>query len=145
MNRIDNGDFDLDERRGPKRSLPNATAVLVLGIISIVICLVGFITGTIALVLASRDLKEYRANPHLYDESSFKNLNAGRICAIIGVSLSAIAIVFYVLYFIFIFGIINKSIDLNQNRMRHDMEQLQDLSDEEEYESIDYHEEAENN
>ena len=29
--------------------------------------------------------------------------------------------------------------------MRHDMEQLQDLSDEEEYESIDYHEEAENN
>jgi hypothetical protein len=47
----------------PKRPLPNATASLVLGIISIVFCwcygIVGFITGVIGLVLAIKDSKTY--------------------------------------------------------------------------------------
>ena len=120
-----------------QKKLPNATAVLVLGIVSIVICLLGFITGTIALVLASRDLKEYRKNPALYEESSYKNLNAGRICAIIGVCLSALTIIFYTLYFILMFNILNKAIDFNKHNMHNNYEYLQDRLEElesEEYE-----------
>lgn len=78
----------------PQQSLPNATAVLVLGIISIVGCIfygiVGLICGIIALVLAKKDRSLYSINPVAYTLSSYKNLNAGRICAIIGTSLSAL-------------------------------------------------------
>lgn len=85
-----------------QRPLPNATAVLVLGIISIVGCfcygIVGLICGIIALVLAGKDRAKYNATPELYTEGSFKNLNAGRVCAIIGTILSAI----YVALIIFV-------------------------------------------
>ena len=82
------------------KKLPNSTAVLVLGIVSIAACLIGFITGTVALVLASNDLKSYNKNPEDYDENSYKNLTAGRTCAIIGICLSVVTILIYVLYFI---------------------------------------------
>jgi len=85
----------------PVKSLPNATAVLVLGILSIVMCfaygIVGLILGIIALVLHKKDKAIYNSNPNGY-EASFKNSQAGNVCAIIGVSLSA-------LYIIFIIGI----------------------------------------
>lgn len=88
----------------PKRDLPNATAVLVLGIVSIVGCmcygLIGAICGIIALVLNSKDKKLLLANPEGYTESSVKNLNAGRICAIIGLSLSALYLVFMIIWII---------------------------------------------
>ena len=75
-----------------KRNLPNATAVLVLGILSILTCccygIIGLILGIIALVLANKDMKLYRENPELY--SNYQNLNIGKILAIIGVVLSAI-------------------------------------------------------
>lgn len=84
--------------------LPNATAVLVLGIISIVGCfcygIVGVICGIVALVLASKDFKLYNANPSNYNEASLKNLKAGKICAIIGVSLSALYILILIVYII---------------------------------------------
>ncbi len=72
--------------------LPNSTAVLVLGIVSIVgvLCtqgILGIILGIIGLVLASYPMKLAKQNPDLYTESSIKNLKAGRICSIIGVSL----------------------------------------------------------
>ena len=76
------------------KSLPNSTAVLVLGIISIVTCMawgiIGLTCGIIALVLAKKDKARYIENPTIYNESSFNNLNTGRTCAIIGVSLSGI-------------------------------------------------------
>jgi len=79
---------------GQKEALPNATAVLVLGIISIVSCwcygLIGIICGIIALVIGSKDMARYRLQPDKYIPSSYKNLKAGRVCAIIGLSLSAI-------------------------------------------------------
>lgn len=88
----------------PQISLPNATAVLVLGILSIVGCccygILGVILGIIALVLASKDMKLYRGNPHTYTQKSYSNLNAGRICAIIGLSFSAI----YIVMMIFLVG-----------------------------------------
>jgi hypothetical protein len=77
-----------------QQPLPNSTAVLVLGIVSIIGCfcygIVGTVCGIIALVLASKSKKLYEANPEAYTVSSFKNMNAGRICAIIGLILSII-------------------------------------------------------
>lgn len=83
-----------------QRPLPNATAVLVLGIISIVMCccygVVGLICGIIAIVLANRDEKLYRDNPLGYSEKSYKNLRAGKICAIIGLCVCAMNVFLYV-------------------------------------------------
>lgn len=78
--------------------LPNATATLVLGILSIVVC---FICGIIALVISNKDLALYRANPGMYSESSYNNIKAGRVCAIIGLALQAVAIVVYIAFFAF--------------------------------------------
>lgn len=88
---------------GSQQSLPYATASLVLGILSIVFCftygILGLILGIIGLVLASKDRSIYRSNPEGYSYDSYKNSNAGRTCAIIGVILSS-------LFFLFFIGII---------------------------------------
>jgi hypothetical protein len=84
-----------------KQKLPNATAVLILGIASIVTCccygILGLILGIIALVLAKKDLALYAENPELYD--NYSNLNTGKILAIIGIVLSALSILYYVWIF----------------------------------------------
>jgi uncharacterized membrane protein len=89
-----------------EKMLPNATAVLVLGIISIVGCccygVVGIVTGIVALVLHKKDKALYESNPVAY-EASFKNSNAGKICAIVGLILSSLYIIGLIIYFIFIF------------------------------------------
>ena len=103
----------------PKEKLPNSTAVLVLGIISIAICTVGFITGAIALALASGDLKQLRANSEKYSESSVKNLNAGRICAIIGLSLSVFVLLVYALYFYFVLSIVDSFGNMMEKAIEH--------------------------
>jgi len=88
--------------------LPNATVVLVLGILSIVTCccygIIGLILAILALVLAGKDRKLYTANPSAYTMSSFKNLNTGRVCALIGVIMSALVALFYI-GMIVIFGL----------------------------------------
>ena len=78
--------------------LPNATATLVLGILSIVIC---FICGIIALVISNRDMEMYRTDPGLYSEASFNSLKAGRICAIVGICLQLVGLLFYILVIVF--------------------------------------------
>ena len=87
--------------------LPNSTAVLVLGILSIVSCpcfgLVGLTMGIIALVMSNRSGREYVENFGKYSTSSYKNMQAGKICAIIGTCLSAITLVYYIVY-LFILG-----------------------------------------
>lgn len=88
------------------QNVPNSTAVLVLGIISLVFCFAGLVTGIIALVLHKKDKEVYLSNPVKY-EQSYKNSKAGYICAIVGVCLQAFIIVFYVLYFIFIISVIS--------------------------------------
>lgn len=91
-----------DPRLPQQQNLPNATAVLVLGIISIVGCfcygLIGLITGIIALVLAKKDRARYNINPNMFTEGSYKNLNAGRVCAIIGTILSSLYILIVIGY-----------------------------------------------
>ncbi len=86
---------------GMPKSIPNANAVLVLGIISIVGCifygLPGLVCGIIAMILFKKVKATYLTDKQAY-EASYKNANAGYICAIIGTILSAL----FLLYLIFI-------------------------------------------
>ncbi len=88
---------------GMQQQLPNATAVLILGILSILTCccygIVGVILAIVAMVLSKKDRALYEMNPAAYTEASYKNSNAGRVCAIVGLILS-------ILYLIFIIGFI---------------------------------------
>ena len=84
------------------QNLPNSVGVLVLGILSIVFCfcygVIGITLGIIAIVLANKANKLYLSSPDLYSESSYKNMRAGRICAIVGLSLSSLYIVLIIIY-----------------------------------------------
>lgn len=79
-------------------AVPNATGILVMGILSILICGVGLVLSIIALVMSGKAKKAYIENPQLYTESSFNNIKVGKICAIIGLVISAC----WLLYFIFL-------------------------------------------
>ena len=74
--------------------LPNSTASLVLGIISIAsLCccsIIGFVVGIIGLVLGINAVALYRQSPGVYTDASFKNANAGKICSIVGLGLSVL-------------------------------------------------------
>lgn len=75
--------------------LPNATTVLVMGIISILGCccygIIGIVCGIIGLVLAKKDTALYQQNPTAYN--NYSNLNTGRILCIIGLVISSIALI----------------------------------------------------
>ena len=75
-------------------ALPNATASLVLGILSIVMfcCngLIGLILGIIGLVLGNKAVALYKQWPGVYSEGSYKNASAGKTCSIIGLALCAL-------------------------------------------------------
>lgn len=82
--------------------LPNSTAVLVLGIVSIALCwcygIIGLTTGIIALILGGKGKKLYAQNKDAYSKASYNNLNAGWICAIVGTSLSALYVILVIIY-----------------------------------------------
>ncbi len=86
--------------------VPNSAAVLVLGIISIALCwcygVVALTCGIIALVLSGKAIALYKANPNAYTLSSYNNLKAGRVCAIIGLCLSALMVVYMIVVFAFL-------------------------------------------
>lgn len=94
----------MDQLNNPlqQRPLPNSTAVLVLGILSIVTCfcygILGLILGIIAMVLAGKDKSLYASLPDEFTQGSLKNLNAGRICAIIGIILSLLYLVMIIAF-----------------------------------------------
>jgi tRNA A-37 threonylcarbamoyl transferase component Bud32 len=73
------------------QKLPNDVAILVLGILSIVACCLGFVFGVIALVLANQSETAYNQNPSAYDPNSRQLVKAGKICAIIGLIISALS------------------------------------------------------
>ena len=89
-----------------QQSVPYSTSVLVLGILSIVGCwcwgLPGVVCGIIALVQAVKGKTEYTQNPNIYSQGSLKNLNAGRVCGIIGLCLSGIVLLTFLVYWIFL-------------------------------------------
>jgi len=80
--------------------LPNSTVILVLGIFSIVGCwcfgIPGLILGIITMVLAKQANQLYLLEPGRYSISSYNNMNAGRICAIIGTALSGLYIILFI-------------------------------------------------
>lgn len=84
-----------------KKDLPNATAVLVLGILSLVFCwcygFVGLILGILAVAIASAPRKVYLEHPEEYTEISYKNLSAGRVCGIIGICVALAVVAFVIL------------------------------------------------
>ncbi|KFF00455.1 membrane protein [Chryseobacterium formosense] len=108
-----------------QQKLPNATAVLVLGIVSIVGCccygILGVIAGIIGLVLYKKDNQLYQSNPTLY--SDYNNLNTGRILCIIGLVISVLYLILNVVL-IAVFGWDTLSDQqLMQERMRELMGQ----------------------
>lgn len=95
-----------------RKQLPNATAVLVLGIISIPTSFcygfIGITLGIIALVLAKKDLKLHKQYPDEFE--GYDNLNIGRICAIIGLSLGSLFFLIILMYFFSIFSLLAMAI-----------------------------------
>lgn len=91
----------MEVMNGAKKELPSATVVLVLGILSLISCwcygIFGLILGIIAVVLAGGQRKLYWQSPEEYTESSFKNVNAGRICGIISICISGMVVAVLVL------------------------------------------------
>lgn len=87
-------------------NLPNASTVLTLGILSIVLCwchgIIGMIMAVVALVLANRDLALYRSNPNAYSPNSYNNVKTGRTVAIIGLVLAAIFLFIIIISLIFL-------------------------------------------
>lgn len=82
----------LHENDKLNKKLPDATAVLVLGILSIVVVSgIGFILGIISLVLHQKDKEIYQSDKEKY-KVSYDASKAGFICAIVGVSISALSI-----------------------------------------------------
>jgi len=80
-----------------KQTLPNAVAVLVLGICSIVFScfFVGIILGIIGLVLSGTGRKAYKAEPDKYEGNGM--LNAGFILSIVGLALSTLYVIYYLI------------------------------------------------
>lgn len=89
---------------GGQIPIPNSTAVLVLGIISIALCwcygIVALTCGIIAVVLANKGMALYKENPSAYTLSSFNNMKGGRICAIIGLCLGSLYLIFVIIYLV---------------------------------------------
>lgn len=87
-----------------RRELPDSTLVLVLGILSLIFCwcygIIGLILGIVAVAISSSRRRAYQANPEEYFEESYKTINAGRICGIIGICISAVIIVCVILFFL---------------------------------------------
>jgi hypothetical protein len=74
---------------GPQQPLPNATLILVLGILSIVLCQP---LGIAALIMGNQSIDQYNQNPGRYTEGSLGTVKAGRICGIIGICLIAVGL-----------------------------------------------------
>lgn len=79
---------------GAPRSNGNATLILILGILSIVFGGCGIILGPIAWVMGNSALASGTVDP-----SQIGQVNAGRICGIIGTILSVLIIIGYIALF----------------------------------------------
>ena len=108
-----------------QQKLPNATLILVFGILSILTCccygVVGLILGIVAIVLAKKATDLYSENPEIY--TGIQNVKTGKILAIIGVSLSILYLLF-VIWAIIVFGWENmQDQELMQEKIREMMGQ----------------------
>jgi hypothetical protein len=85
-----------------KQKLPNSTAILILGIFSILTCccygVLGILLSVIALYLANKDTQLYMENKELY--SNYSNIKTGKVLAYIGLILSIIYLLFVIWLFV---------------------------------------------
>ena len=83
------------------QKLPNAMAVLVLGIMSIITCccygVLSVILGGIGLYLAKKDTVAYAQNPTSY--SNYGNIKTGKILCIIGIVLGVLYLIMTLAFF----------------------------------------------
>lgn len=103
-----------------RQKLPNATLILVFGIISIVTCccygIIGLIFGIIGLVLANKATNIYALDPALYD--GYNNVKLGKTLSIIGIVLNILVVIF----FVWIISIIGWDALQNEELMRERLE-----------------------
>ncbi|MCM4153146.1 hypothetical protein DHD05_16265 [Arenibacter sp. N53] len=103
-----------------QQKLPNATLILVFGIISIVTCccygIIGLIFGIIGLILANKATNLYALDPGIYE--GYNNVKLGRTLSIIGIILNILVVIF----FIWIITIIGWDALQNEELMRERME-----------------------
>jgi hypothetical protein len=87
-------------------ALPNSSGILVMGILSIVFCwawgIPGLILGIISLSLSSKASTLYQQSSGVYSPSSFNNMKAGRVCAIIGTVLSGLFLIYMIIVLAFL-------------------------------------------
>ncbi|MFY7741779.1 MAG: CCC motif membrane protein [Flavobacterium sp.] len=85
-----------------KQKLPNSTAILILGIFSILTCccygVLGILLSVIALYLANKDTQLYMENKESY--SNYSNIKTGKVLAYIGLILSIIYLLFVIWLFV---------------------------------------------
>lgn len=81
---------DADEFPGPRRDLaPHRGGMIsILGVLSLLFCLLGIVLGPIAWVMGNNDLREMREDR--MDPEGESSTNIGRICGIIGTLLNAV-------------------------------------------------------
>ena len=82
-----------------QKSVPNAMLIMICGIASIVCCGIGFVAGIVALIMSSKANKLIAQDPNGYSDA--KNVKIGRTCAMIGVGLQVLWILFYIIYIVF--------------------------------------------
>jgi len=103
-----------------QQKLPNATLILVFGIISIVTCccygIIGLIFGIIGLVLANKATSLYAADPAIYE--GYNNVKLGKTLSVIGIVLNILMLIF----FLWIISIIGWDALQNEDLMRERME-----------------------
>jgi hypothetical protein len=92
-----------------KVPIPSSQGILILGIFSLVttVCcggigFVGLVLGIIAVVMSSKAEQMYAENPAAYTEVSYKNVNAGRICGIIGIVVNGVLILAGIIYLLIV-------------------------------------------
>ena len=89
---------------GMKPVLPNATAALILGILSIPGCccfgVVSLVCGIIAIVLGSKAIRLYNAHPGVFTVSSYNNAKTGKICGMIGLVITLMMLLYVILVYV---------------------------------------------
>jgi hypothetical protein len=105
-----------------QQQLPNATLILVFGILSIVTCccygVIGLILGIVALILASKATKVYAENPELY--TGYQNVKTGKILAIIGIVLN----VLFAIYVIWVISVLGWDVLQDPDLLREQLESM---------------------
>jgi hypothetical protein len=92
----------------PQEQVPNSVLILVFGIVGLVfsclsiLAIVALVLNIVNLTLASKARKLHQAEPTRYAPGSVTMMNAGRICSIIGLCLGSLAVIFLVVYFVFL-------------------------------------------